>query len=339
MEPLTTDPMNPADALEGVLLVVGVWRSGTSLLYALLNQHPQISLMYEGELPLLWPLFQWRRAKRWPERWNLWNQALSRHGLDPATFPPDIRNLATACDTAYRAVAKPKSARFRGEKFPSYHDRLPSLARLFPQARFVLIWRSPLGICDSTARAARTSAWNRRLGALHRVLLGCEQMLLGARQLQAMGVQMHQLKYSDLTSDAERELRKICAFLEIPYEPAMAELGAADRSAIYTSEHHKLVHSDRVRPERSTSEALDPKFQRKIERYLVRWRRIYGDEWLADSAGGGMQGKEPSRLELFLDRMFYGALRAYDFAVIVAFCFAPIRLWQRYRAFKVARLG
>jgi Sulfotransferase family len=332
-EPLSADP---ASASGEVLLVVGVWRSGTSLLYALLNQHPQISLMYEGELALLWPLFRWRGGSQWLERWNLWNQALSRHRLDAASFSPGIRELAAACDAAYWAVAKPKRARFRGEKFPSYHDRLPVLGRLFPQARFILIWRSPLGICDSIARAAKTSAWNRRIGLLHRALLGCEQMLLGARQLRANGVRVHQLTYSGLTADAEAELRKICEFLEIAYEPTMAELGSADRSAVYTGEHHNLVHSERVRPEGSLSEALDPKFQRKIERYLVRWRRIYGEEWLAHS-GSVPQGKEPDTLELMADRVFYGALRAWDFAVIVAFCFAPIKLWQGYRALKAAR--
>jgi hypothetical protein len=331
-EPLT----GPPDAPGEVLLVVGVWRSGTSLLYALLNQHPQISLMYEGELALLWPLFRWRGGARWPERWNLWNQALSRHHLDASSFPPDIRDLAAACDVAYCEVAQPKRARFRGEKFPSYHDRLPVLARLFPQAKFILIWRSPLGICDSIARAGKTSAWNRRFGLLLRALLGCEQMLLGARQLKSMGVRVHHLTYNGLTADAEGELRKICEFLQIDYEPTMTELGSADRSAVYTAEHHKLVHSERVRPERSLSGALDPKFQRKIERYLVRWRRIYGDEWLAGS-GAVPQGTEPGPLELIVDRVFYGVLRAYDFAVVVAFCFAPMRLWQSYRELKAAQ--
>ena len=292
--------------------------------------------MYEGELALLWPLFRWRGGAQWPERWDLWNQALTRHRLDASSFPSEICDLAAACDAAYRAVSKPKNARFRGEKFPSYHDRLPELTRLFPQARFVLIWRSPLGICDSIARAAKTSAWNRRVGLLHRALLGCEQMVLGARQLRASGVRVHQLTYSGLTADTEGELRKICEFLQIAYEPAMTELGSADRSAVYTAEHHKLVHSERVRPEGSLSGELDPKFQKKIERYLVRWRRIYGDDWLVDS-GAVPQGEEPGALELIFDRIFYRALCAWDFAVVVAFCFAPMKLWQSYRALKAAQ--
>ena len=42
---------------DGPVFVVGMWRSGTSLLYALLNQHPQIGLMYESDMLTLSPLF------------------------------------------------------------------------------------------------------------------------------------------------------------------------------------------------------------------------------------------------------------------------------------------
>ncbi|MCU1303513.1 MAG: Sulfotransferase family, partial [Candidatus Sulfotelmatobacter sp.] len=34
----------------GPIFVVGIWRSGTSLLYTLMNQHPQIALTYESDL-------------------------------------------------------------------------------------------------------------------------------------------------------------------------------------------------------------------------------------------------------------------------------------------------
>src|ERR1700737_195615 len=46
------------------LFVVGVARSGTSLLYALLNQHPQIAILFEGSLPFLRTLFRvpWARS-------------------------------------------------------------------------------------------------------------------------------------------------------------------------------------------------------------------------------------------------------------------------------------
>src|SRR5579863_4345776 len=79
---------------DGPLFVVGMFRSGTSLLYALLNQHPQIALMYEGDLPHLQSLF-WipRDTADWLERWEFWNMALTRHKIDTSNIPDGIRDL------------------------------------------------------------------------------------------------------------------------------------------------------------------------------------------------------------------------------------------------------
>jgi hypothetical protein len=49
----------------GPLFITGMWRSGSSLLYALLNKHPQVKLMYEADLALLRPVFWKPSARDW----------------------------------------------------------------------------------------------------------------------------------------------------------------------------------------------------------------------------------------------------------------------------------
>src|SRR2546430_14696736 len=86
-----------SDSLTGPVFVVGMWRSGTSLLYALLNKHPRIRLMYEGELPLLWPIFLAPGGKSsWLDKWDSWNQAIERHQIDVHRIPPQMADLETA---------------------------------------------------------------------------------------------------------------------------------------------------------------------------------------------------------------------------------------------------
>ncbi len=73
------------------VFVVGVLRSGTSLLYALLNQHPQVALMYECDVWNFPEAFSGIRFKRdWLRRQEFYNQALSRHRL---TFGDSLRGL------------------------------------------------------------------------------------------------------------------------------------------------------------------------------------------------------------------------------------------------------
>src|SRR5271156_5750266 len=74
----------------GPVFVVGMWRSGTSLLYALLNQHPQIGLMYESDFFLLSSLFVLpRKSSSWISKVDSWNGALTRHKIDAAGIPED----------------------------------------------------------------------------------------------------------------------------------------------------------------------------------------------------------------------------------------------------------
>src|ERR1700687_1378664 len=94
---------------DGPVFVVGMFRSGTSLLYALLNQHPQIALMYEGDLAHLQALF-WipRDTTRWLRRWEFWNTALARHKFDTSVIPDGIRDLKTAVQAVYTEYARQK---------------------------------------------------------------------------------------------------------------------------------------------------------------------------------------------------------------------------------------
>jgi hypothetical protein len=327
-------PTHIVGANAQVLMVVGVWRSGTSLLYALLNQHPGIHLMYEAELPLLWPHLRGER-RDWRERWEQWNRAPSRHGLPMDVFPSPPRGLRETCIEVYLKAAEGREPHYVGEKFPSFHNKLTRLAELFPDARFILIWRNPLGICSSMARAARTSRWNARTGMLHRGLFGCEQMLLGARQLASRGLPVHELSYLRLTGNTERELRAICDFLAVPFVPEMLELRRADRSAVYAEPHHAGVWSDRVLQGEPRDKALSERAQRKIKRYLARWQRIYGLDWLA-LEGGPWDGPEPSWLERVADRAFYRSLCAYDGFVRTVFGRVPLRVWRAYRGLRRA---
>jgi hypothetical protein len=336
---LSMNPSYVADisTTPGPLFVVGVWRSGTSLLYSLLNQHSRIALLYEGDLPLLWPLFWLKPSENWLAKWNFWNQAVTRHRIDTAQPPGDFKDLRGACEGVYKHYANTKGASIWGEKSPTFHDRLPYLAKMFPTARFVIIWRSPMGICSSMARAARTSSWNARKGVRHRALMGCEEMQHGRKWLQTHGRQVHELSYDELTANPEASLRSLCDFLDISYEPQMALLADSDRSAIYQGEHHILVKSTSIAKAKDHSDALSLEFKQKIQRYMTMWQRKFSASWPPVLNSPVVDCREPSFIERTWDRSRYNALRSADLIVRMSLRVIPIGIWRCYRDFRERR--
>src|SRR5262249_5745243 len=148
-------------------------------------------------------------------------------------FPPNLRNAAEATRAVYRLFASQKGAAVWGEKSPTYYIELVKLSRQFPDARFLIIWRSPLGFLDSMFRASETSIWFRKRGMPLRALLGMRSMKRQRDELVRRGVPVHEVHYEDITSDPEPLMRGICAFLKIPFDARMCSLEGADRSSVY----------------------------------------------------------------------------------------------------------
>src|SRR6516165_8791287 len=176
MKPTAHEDSKPAvgpSLAPGPLFVVAMWRSGSSIIYALLNKHPQIALTFEDDLWLLRSVF--RKPARycdWVPRWEYRFSALSRHGIDASELPARVPDYATAFAAFHKVYAARKGAVIWGDKSPIYYDALPTLARIFPQARFIIQWRDPAATANAMARAAQTGAvWYQRRGIYLRGLI------------------------------------------------------------------------------------------------------------------------------------------------------------------------
>jgi hypothetical protein len=242
---------------DGPLFVVGMWRSGTSLLYALLNQHPQIGLMYESDMLTLRPLFLLRRKSAWwLDKIDSWNGALTRHKIDPTAIDPNIIDLPTAFHAVAQQYAFKKSATIWGCKSPNYYDCMNQLADWFPSAKFIVIWRDPADVLRSVVHAAKKNAWFARPGMELRALLGYRRMKREADELERRGATVFQLQYKELIADPAATMRAVCNFIGITFDPRMASLDGADRSAVYDGDHHAMVKSSSIATNRDRAEAL-----------------------------------------------------------------------------------
>ena len=297
-------------------------RSGTSLLYSLLNQHPAIALMYESDI-LCGPLSCSRAAdSRWLSRSELWNKTLSRHFGEH--WPEALPGIRGARDL-YRAYAAPKGAMVCGEKSPSYCTRLPWIGRRFPDARFLILRRDLGEIYGSVRDAGSADRWFARRGTFCRMLRQQEALTRGARKLEGQGTRVHTIDYALLVGETEKTMRGVCQFLGLEFDPKMASLSGADFSPIYDAPHHEHLRGMDIR-RREKAAIEDPKVRDRIGRFQARSTRLSGSR---DGEAGG--ATEPSFAERALYYTAGGFFLAVDQAVRCIYEAAPVGLLTRYR--------
>lgn len=314
------------------VFVVGVFRSGTSLLYSLLNQHPQIALMYECDVWDFPSAFSGRRlAGQWLERLEFYNQALSRHRLILGGSLRGLENVRTP-DDLYACHSAHKGDALWGEKSVLYPVRLVRLARHYPGGSFVLVWRDPAEIYRSVKTAGKKSAFFRRPGMLYRLIYQQERMIREAAELERAGVRIHHVSYDNLVDSTAEVCRGICAFLELDFDPRMAALEQADFSAVYNAPQHDYLRKGIIGRQPSTNKMVESVVVQKLNRFRKRWERLarrpFGSKAIPD------QTPEPHVGELCLHKAVGATLHVVDGFKRSSFEFLPLPWLRTYRLFK-----
>lgn len=311
---------------------MGVFRSGTSLLYSLLNQHPQIALMYECDV---WD-FPGVGARRrfsgdWLERQEFYNQVLSRHRLIFGGKLRGLENIRTPEDL-YRCHGQSKDAWLWGEKSPVYATRLAQLARRYPHGSFILIWRDPVEVYRSIRMAGKTTPFFRRPGMLHRLIFQKEKMIREARQLQRAGARIHHISYDDLVDRTKDVCRTTCDFLGIPFHEEMLKLERADFSAIYQEPQHEFLRRGVIRRQDYSSPIVAVAEAAKLRRFSNRWERLSGQRF-------GAIRQDGDKAEAFaVEHLYHRCVGRFFFVMEnmkrLVFEFLPMPWLRTYRLFK-----
>ncbi|HEU0304494.1 MAG TPA: sulfotransferase [Gaiellaceae bacterium] len=229
------------------LFVLGVSRSGTTLLRVILDRSPGIAI---------------------PDETFFIPQLAHRHGgtVDPTELLDDLRRLprlaawdvpaeklalrlrqgmrtGEAIAAVFSAYADKHGKPRWGDKTPMNMRHLGLIDELFPDAQYVHLIRDgrdaalafldmPEGVVTKTWAHPRSPAG-----------FACEWRteVRGARALGSRvgPSRFFELRYEDLVADTEGAIRAVCDFAALPFEPAMLEYaGAVDVSA---KPHHQRL--------------------------------------------------------------------------------------------------
>ena len=231
-KPSATGKKSPDPGSLPVFFIVGRGRSGSTLLRTLLDAHPHVMIPLESRF-VQFLYYRYASVKEWTEE----TAGRAIRDLEHAFDPPelDLENLQEQiraheqdlsfpllCRLIYlntRTAFPKKEIRIIGDKNPRYTFFIPRLLEIFPDARFIHLVRDYRDNVAAIRRAA---------GIIHEsghtcVSLGrwklYNRVILGYRK--KFPDQFCTVRFEDLVTRPEKELKSVCGFLGLAFAPQM----------------------------------------------------------------------------------------------------------------------
>jgi hypothetical protein len=230
------------------LIVLGVRRSGTTLLRVMLDRNPKLAIPDES-------YFVPQLARRHPTPVDPAAFAddlgrlptLREWGLPPAAVHPRLRPGMTtgeAIGAIFAAYATERGKPRWGDKTPLYMQHLSLLGRLFPDAQFVHLLRDGRDAALSflsVPRGLMTEGWGHPRDAAGFACQWAAEVRAARRLGARVGPERYlELRYEALVANPEGELRRVCGFAGLDYEPGMLDYVGRTESA-------RKTHQQRLR--------------------------------------------------------------------------------------------
>jgi hypothetical protein len=215
------------DDREPAPFLIGAARSGTSLLRVMLDAHPEVTMLSEtGFVPKLAEMI--RSHPMTVER-TLRAMAAARplaeHGIDEDRLRERLGALdelkaAPALRAFYASAAEGAGTSRWGDETPAYLKRERRIQRALSEARFIHVIRdgrdtlaAKPGEIDVGSALATGQRWHKKIRS--------------ARQQEHLMEHYTEVRYEDLLADPDAVLRRVCAFIELPFDQAMVDPPAA----------------------------------------------------------------------------------------------------------------
>lgn len=215
------------------VFLIGFPRSGTTLMEQILDSHPQIQAMEEKSAVSL-------MVNRALDMLNE-QQYSTLADLDEAQLT-ELRQLYFAEAAKYLSLSP---GNLLIDKMPLNTIGVPVIARVFPDAKFILAIRHP---CDvSLSCLMQNFAVNASMAHFFTIEdtahLYAQVMGAWLHYAKLLPLHYHQIRYEDLIEDVPTESRHLLDFLGVPWDDAVLKHTdhARQRGAINTPSYHQVV--------------------------------------------------------------------------------------------------
>jgi hypothetical protein len=208
-----------------LIFLIAPPRSGSTLLARMLGAHSAIHAPAEPHL--LTPMAHLGFYRR-----------VDAADYDPIISETGIREVVAALpggeadyldalraysDRLYEKLLAPSDASRLLDKTPAYALVLDFLARLYPEARYVVLTRHPMAVWASYVESFFDG--DHDVAHAHNPLLE-RYVPAMARFVRESTVPLHHVHYEALVQDPAAHMEQICHFLGLPFEPGMVDYGS-----------------------------------------------------------------------------------------------------------------
>jgi hypothetical protein len=248
------------------IFIIGVARSGTTLLSLMLDSHSRIAIPFESHFFVsYYRQYNTRSLGGTDEARKIAQQILSEPYLrrwDLSVYPDelDLRNcpnLPAVIAEIYRVYAKKcgKDKDIWGDKSPPYTQSVYILEKMFPTARYIHLIRDGRDVALSLMNklwgpgdfVSSIEYWVRNISCARRMLY----MLPEDRYIE--------VRFEQLVADPESEIKRVVDFLGVEFEPAMIH-AYTDKASKKVGWEIDNIHSH-LKEAPSTSQAFKWKHQ------------------------------------------------------------------------------
>ncbi|MEO1377475.1 MAG: sulfotransferase [Cyanobacteria bacterium J06635_10] len=207
------------------IFIVGMPRSGTTLMSAILSAHPRIAISPESHFLRYWIKRYSNKDFSDPENFDgFWrkfikNERFAHFGVTPEAVKAHLKtqsdlNLMTIFDSFLAEYSRVMEKPRWGEKTPDHYQYIETLFEWYPNAQVIWMLRDPRAVVSSLAAVP----WAKSCTDLHtRVWVRS----LSPMEDWAKDSRVKVVQYEKLVTETERMLCEICDFLSETYTPEM----------------------------------------------------------------------------------------------------------------------
>jgi sulfotransferase family protein len=217
----------------GPIFIVGMFRSGTTLLSEILNSHSMVaiapethyldiecqkesnSLLFKDRRETETFIYNLLRSKE-IQQFNLSFQELAV--IESKLLNKKKLSHKLIFETLLDHYAQKHHKKIKGEKTPRHIEHLQTIFNWFPNAKVVCIIRDPRDVSLSL----RKVPWGSQ-NILYHVKIWRSYVKICNRFIEQNDQRFYLIRFEDLLTNATVELKKLCSFLTIAYEETLCD--------------------------------------------------------------------------------------------------------------------